>query len=212
MTIFSNEFHYTAYVDDTTYFLNNKNSVFETLNILNKFSLVSGLSPNTTKCEIFGIGTLKEVNVALCGKKCLNLTRETVKILGVHLSYNKKLKYEMNFQSIIVRTEGVLRLWRMENLTRSKSFTFKSLAISKIVHLPVIITVSHAIINQLNNIQKNFTWNGKNPKIKHSALLNSYEDDGLKDFDVFTKIVSLRCSWIKRLYDENFNDWKIIPL
>ena len=150
--------------------------------------------------------------VALCGKKCLNLTRETVKILGVHLSYNKKLKYEMNFQSLIVRTEGVLRLWRMGNLTRSKSFTFKSLAISKIVHLPVIITVSHAIINQLNNIQKNFTWNGKNAKIKHSALLNSYEDGGLKDFDVFTKIISLRCSWIKRLYDENFNDWKIIPL
>ena len=67
MTIFNNEFHYTAYVDDTTYFLNNKNSVFETLNILNKFSLVSGLSPNTTECEIFGIDTLKEVNVALCG-------------------------------------------------------------------------------------------------------------------------------------------------
>ena len=61
----NNEFLYTAYADDTTFFLKDKISVFETLNILRKFSLVSGLSPNTTKCETAGIGTLKRVNLAL---------------------------------------------------------------------------------------------------------------------------------------------------
>ena len=50
-----------------------------------------------TKCEITSIGTLKGVNVALCDMKCLNLTKETVKILGVHFSYNKKLEHEVNF-------------------------------------------------------------------------------------------------------------------
>ena len=34
---------------------------------------------------------------------------------------------------------------------------------------------------------------------------------GLKDVDLFTKVISLQCSWIKRLYDENFHEWKIIP-
>ena len=29
--------------------------------------------------------------------KCLNLTKETVKILGVHFSYNIKLEHEINF-------------------------------------------------------------------------------------------------------------------
>ena len=33
----------------------------------------------------------------------------------------------------------------------------------------------------------------------------------MKDVDVFTKVISLQCSWIKRLYDENFHEWKIIP-
>ena len=51
----------------------------------------------------------------------------------------------------------------------------------------------------------------KNPKIKHSALSNSYMGGGLKGVDVFTKIISLHCSWIKRLYDESFHEWKIIP-
>ena len=90
-----------------------------------------------------------------------------------------------------------------------KVLVFKSSTISKIVHLSLITTVPHAIINQLN-VKKSFIWNGKNPKIKHSTLSNSYEDGGLKDVDVFTKVTSLQCSWIKRLCDENFHEWKII--
>ena len=55
----------------------------------------------------------------------------------------------MNFQSHIVKTESVLRLWRMRNLTiEGKVLVFKSLAISKLVHLSLITTVPHAIINR----------------------------------------------------------------
>ena len=50
-----------------------------------------------------------------------------------------------------------------------KVLVFKSSTISKIVHLSLITTVPHAIINQLN-VKKSFIWNGKNPKIKHSTL------------------------------------------
>ena len=83
LNIFNHEFLYTAYADDTTLFLKDMISVFKTLNIFHKFSLVSELSPNTTKCEIAGIGTLKEVNGALWGMKCLSITKNSVKILGV---------------------------------------------------------------------------------------------------------------------------------
>ena len=53
--------------------------------------MVSGLRPNLSKCEINGIGSLKDANVALYGLKSLNLTKECIKILGAHISYNKKL-------------------------------------------------------------------------------------------------------------------------
>ena len=88
----------------------------------------------------------------------------------------------------------------MRNLTiEGKVLVFKSLAISKIVHLSLMTAVPHAIINHLNNIQKKFIWNRKNPKIKHSTLSNSYKDSGLKDVDVFTKVISRQCSWIKKI-------------
>ena len=38
----------------------------------------------TAKCEIAGISVLNGVQAALCGMKCVNLSNETVKILGVH--------------------------------------------------------------------------------------------------------------------------------
>ena len=109
----------------------------------------------------------------------------------------------MNFQSHIVKIKSVLRLWRMRNVTiEGKVLVFKSLAISKIVHLSVITVVPHAIINKLSSIIRNFIWNRKNLRIKHSTLLKSYEDGGLKDVEIFTKVISLQCSWIKRLYNE----------
>ena len=83
----------------------------------------------------------------------LNLTKETVRILGVYFSYYKKLEHNINFQSPIVKIESAQRLWHMRNLTiEGKVLVFKSLAISKIVHLSLITTVLHTIINQLKKI------------------------------------------------------------
>ena len=59
---------------------------------LQSFSSFSGLRPNFTKCKIAGIGVLKRVNVALCGMKCLDLAIECIKVLGLHISYNRNLQ------------------------------------------------------------------------------------------------------------------------
>ena len=56
------------------------------------FSKFSALKLNILKCEVAGIGFLKRVNMSVCGIKCIDLTTETIKILGVHFSYNQKLK------------------------------------------------------------------------------------------------------------------------
>ena len=65
----------------------------------------------------------------------------------------------MIFQSDIVKIETVLTI-------EGKVLVFKSLAISKIVHLSLTTTVPHAIINQLNNIQKKLYMERKKSKNK----------------------------------------------
>ena len=47
-------------------------------------------------------------------------------------------------------------------------------------------------------------------KIKHETLCNSFEEGGLRNVDIKSKVASLQCSWIKRLYDGKFHEWKLI--
>ena len=74
-------FLYTAYADETTFFLKDTKSVIELMNIFDTFSKFSGLKPNKRKCEIAGIVALKGVQVALCGMRCIDLVPNIVKVL-----------------------------------------------------------------------------------------------------------------------------------
>ena len=97
LSFFDHTFLYTAYADDTTFFLKDKESVKKVMNVFDTFSIYSGLKPNKSKCEIAGISVLKGVSMELCGVECTDLTKNSVKILGIHFSYNKKIENEENF-------------------------------------------------------------------------------------------------------------------
>ena len=81
------------------------------------FSKFSGLKPNISKCEVSGIGFLKGVKKSVCGIKCIDLITETIKILGVHFSYNQNLQIPKNFVKSIITMPNVLNLWRMRYIT-----------------------------------------------------------------------------------------------
>ena len=54
---------------------------------------------------------------------------------------------------------------------------------------------------------------GQIKKVKlNTQHCNDYKNEGLKNVDIELKIISLKCSWICRLYNEVDRDWKIIPL
>ena len=149
----------------------------------------------------------------LCGMKCIDLTDDVINTLGIYFSYNKKLEQEKNFLNHIVKIQNILKLWKLRNLTiEGRIVVFKSLAISKLIHLALVTEIPTTTINLLTKIQMEFIWKGKNLKIKNSTLCNDYEYGGLKNIDIFSKVVTLQCSWIKRLFDNNFHQWKLIPL
>ena len=156
INIFNHKYLYTAYGDDTTFFLKNQTSVKNVLNDIETFSNFSGLRPNLDKCKIAGIGVLKNVNVALCGMKGINLTKESIKIIGVHISYNKKNQDGLNITITIKNLGNIIKLWRMRKLTlEGKIIIFKLLAISNLVNLAIITKVPYTVIEELKQIQKN---------------------------------------------------------
>ena len=77
--------------------------------------------------------------------------------------------------------ENILKLWRIRQFTLEGWITvFKSLAVSKVIHLLLITKLHNNTIDLLHKIQKNFTWQGKKAKIKHSTLCNGYKMSGIK--------------------------------
>ena len=81
----------------------------------------------------------------------------------------------------------------------SLNSSFKTFAISKVAHLALVKDVPSSTIAQLKKTEI-LNWN---------ILL---EKGGLNNVDIFSKVISLHCSWVKRLYDNRFHAWKIIPL
>ena len=145
--------------------------------------------------------------------ECLNLKNNKIKISGIHFSYNRRLENDENYRRYIIKIEKLLKSWRMWQLEiECKILIFKNLAISKIVHLALVKDITSSTIAQLEKIQKQFIWKNENPKFKHTTLCNEYEEGGLKIVDIFSKITSIQYSWVKRLYDDSFHAWKVIPL
>ena len=213
LDICDSTFLYSAYADDATFFLKDDKSVKALFETIKLFSSYSDLKPNYSKCEVAGIGVLKGASWALCGLKSVDLTTGTMKILGIHFSYNEEIRNEKNFTETIGKIENVLAVWRQRNLTLEGKITiFKTLAISKIVFIAFLSNVPEIITTTLKTIQSNFLWNGMRPKIKHDTLCNSYEKGGLQSVDIICKVKALQLSWVKRLYDDNPQQWKKIPL
>ena len=56
--------------------------------------------------------------------------------------------------------QNVLNSWRMRNVTVDwKIIIFKTLALSKIVHLILITLFSKQLIDEMQKILKDFIWN-----------------------------------------------------
>ena len=98
----------------------------------------------------------------------------------------------------------------MEDLSiEGKIVVFKTLAISKLVYLALLTVIPNHITDEVTKIQKSCIWHDLSPKIKHETLRMA---GGLKSVDIRFEFVSLQCSWVKKLCDDCFHEWKIIPL
>ena len=73
------------------------------------------------------------------------------------------------------------------------------LALSEIIHLALVTNVPTVKTELLSKIQEEFLWGKNKSDIKHDTISNDYENGRLKSVDIFSKIVSLQCSWNRRL-------------
>ena len=143
--------------------------------------------------------------------KYLDLTKECIKVLGVHISYKKKLKDRKYFCDMVKNIYNLIQLRRMRHLSLEGKITiFKSLALSQISNLALLN--SKFLSWETKTDTENLPMRNKRAKKKHDTLLNKFTKGGLKSVDIKNKISALKCCWIQTPYNENFNRRKLIPL
>ena len=147
--------------------------------------------------------------MAACGMKYIDLRNEAIKILGAYFPYNQKIKHNKNFYNISNK-QGVLNLCRMRNLSLEGRIVELNVGNIENSLSSSFNQSPHQVVKELEKIQKSFLWKDSTPKIRHEITCRDYKDSGLKNVDISYKVVSLQCSWIRRLND--FHEWKLIPL
>ena len=91
------------------------------------FFYFSELKLNVSKCEITGFISVKVVQVAVRGTRCVDLNKDTLKILGIHFSYNeqRKLQEEKSFYATVTNLQQIMKIWKIRNLiVEGKNFYF----------------------------------------------------------------------------------------
>ena len=211
LRIFGYEVKLTSFADDVSCFLD-VDSIKELLQLLKSSYFFNSLKINYEKSEVCGIGSKKGAVRAFSNLSSVDLTTESIKILGCHHSYNKQLAENRNFLGVISDIQNILSPWSMRGLSLlGKIQIFNTLGTSKILYVSSMTRVPKNLVNELKKIQIDFLWNSKTPKIKHSTLIADYSEGDLKSVDIESKINAMKLTRVKRLSDNYNHPWKIIP-
>ena len=199
------------FADDTTFFLKDTLSLTKVLEVLELFSNFSSLKLNKKKSEAGWMGKqILDISNQFKDIKWINFHQTGIKILGVYISYNNKFSYDNNFKRIITNFQTTLSIWKSRYLTLfGKIQILRSLAIPKLLYVCRFFPVHMDFIHLVENLTKDFVWNGKKPKIKHNTLIGDYSSGGLKFPDFQSTLKANQIRWAIRLIISSQNKTQI---
>ena len=113
--------------------------------------------------------------MAVCRIKCIDLTKEAIKILGVIFSCYKNLQVKNSFRKTVLSIERILKMWRQRNLTLEGKIIIFETALSRVTFLKRVLVIPNLIIGTLQMKQKLFLWNSSDPKVKHETICRDFQ-------------------------------------
>lgn len=199
----------TQYADDTCLFLYDKYQIKECIDTVKSFSSVSGLMLNLNKTE--AICLCRNTN---CQPDIKNImwSKSYIRYLGIYIGHDKIACDNLNWTSKLEKFQKLIDSWRLRKLTLFGKITIiKSLALPKLLYSISMLPTPSYLIKQVNKILFNFLW-GKVDRIKRSVLINDYDKGGCKMIDIESYVMSMKCSWLNRIYKNSNLLWTKCPL
>ena len=182
-----NEIKLVTFANDMTSFVRDIQSHITLLDVIKTFGKYSGLKMNQDKTEALLLGNYAPNNLNLGTIEF----KKSIKILGVHFTYNSSLFYKLNFEATEKSLRNMLKSWDWRGLTViGKIQVLKSFALPKILYRLTMIANKKEFIKKANTLLYHFVWKGKD-KVKRAVLLISpTEKGGLKMPDLDSMIAA----------------------
>ena len=118
ITVDGQEIKISLYADDTTLILDGSRASFKnSLQVLESFSLISGLRLNYKKTEVPWIGANAGSEGKLCPEHDLKWMKNKVKTLGVWLSTDPIITMKANYDEKLTKLKASLSCWELRRLS-----------------------------------------------------------------------------------------------
>ena len=201
----NHEIKILSYADDTTAILKDETDATKLFDYLRKFETISGLKMNKTKTEGLWLGRNKNINFKPLGIKWPSI----IKILGIHISYDKQLSLEKKFKEKVAKVKMKLNMWKQRNLTIfGKILIIKTFALSQILYVATVLHVPEQIVKEIESLSYQFLWNGSQHKVKKNVVIQDYQFGGCKMVDLAEMLKVQKIKWIKKYFVEKENYWQ----
>jgi exonuclease III len=215
LQVHGSENRLTAYADDLTVIVQNREGVDEIKNLLGEFSTISGLEVNMGKSELMGLGSWKdEANLVEFGFKVVS----QMKITGITIGHDKEIVEKLNFEPVIAKARAKLAQWKTRHLSLlGKVVAVKSHGLSLFQFVASIISVPHWVIMQINKIVYRFIWGGID-KISRKIACLPIKEGGINVPMMQDIVYAAHIQWIRRKSNfpgrawAKFLDWDINKL
>jgi hypothetical protein len=194
--------------DDTTVFVEDPDSLENTLKILKLFEEYAGLKLNKTKTEAMWLGKNRNNITTPLGIKWV----KEVHSLGIFFSYDTDSVIQKNFEDRAKDFKRILDMWLQRDLSLIGKITIlKSLAFSKIIYQCGVLNPPTDFKDKIAEIAYNFIWHNKPENIKRLTIIADYEKGGLKMLDIGSFLKAQKAMWVKRLQSPDMASWKAAP-
>ena len=201
ITINSIEYLLSMFADDIDICIQNKPQVWEELrNTIAYFESLSGLKVNYDKSSVYRLGSTKKTNAMAYAMKKLHWSEGSLNILGIEISKDYDEMLQLNYNKTLEKAKKVLEVWKMCDLSlMGATIIFNSLVASLFIYkMQVVPMITQNIAKQINEMARNFIWQGKKSKITINILQGDKLQGGLGVTDMSKRDKSLKIQWVFR--------------
>ena len=191
------------FADDMDIFsLATKQSIEAIFYELERFRKQSGFTVSYEKTTMYRIGSLRHSNAQLYNMDQFTWSKEDITVLGIKIAHQDIL--QKNYEGITNKVKETLNAWHNRGLSlmgkvQVVNTLVASLFVYKMMVMPII---PKNIVKNIDNLIRQFLWNGKKAKIAYKILQNPKSAGGLKLVNLENKDKALKSTWPQILHSE----------